>query len=52
MLFPSIFQGSSIYSPSAAKNYGSVNVFEKQVENIPVKRLGTPEEVLTTMFKF
>ncbi|KAK2140252.1 hypothetical protein LSH36_1423g00055 [Paralvinella palmiformis] len=37
--------GSSIYSETAATNYGSNKVFESQIPNIPAKRLGTTEEV-------
>ena len=40
-----IWQGSSIYSDTAAKNYGSWDVFGLQVPRIPAKRLGTTEEV-------
>lgn len=37
--------GSSIYSPTAAANYGNVNVFELTRGEIPAKRLGTTQEV-------
>lgn len=37
--------GSNIYSPTAASNYGDLNIFELAREGIPMKRLGTPEEV-------
>ena len=43
----STLQGSSIYSETAAKNYGSWDVFGLQVLRIPAKRLGTTEEVCT-----
>ncbi len=41
----STLQGSSIYSDTAAKNYGAWDVFGLQVPRIPAKRLGTTEEV-------
>ncbi|XP_071518105.1 peroxisomal trans-2-enoyl-CoA reductase-like isoform X3 [Panulirus ornatus] len=37
--------GSSIYSPTAAANYGDRNIFGAVREAIPTKRLGTPQEV-------
>ncbi|KFM60567.1 Peroxisomal trans-2-enoyl-CoA reductase, partial [Stegodyphus mimosarum] len=36
--------GSSIYSETAAKNY-PVDVFSIVKENVPPRRLGTPEEI-------
>lgn len=41
-------QGSTIYSETAAAHYenaGIKGVFERQIPNIPAKRLGTTEEV-------
>ena len=41
-----ILQGSSIYSPTAAANYGAgAEIFKSQTPKIPAKRLGTVEEV-------
>lgn len=37
--------GSNIYSPTAASNYGDMNVFEAARGGVPMKRLGTTEEV-------
>lgn len=37
--------GSNIFSQTAASNYGDLNIFEGRIEGIPMKRLGTPEEV-------
>lgn len=37
--------GSSIYSETAAANYGSPDVFNRYIPKIPAKRLGTVEEV-------
>ncbi len=34
-----------IYSPTAAANYKSDDVFDMYVENIPARRVGYPEEV-------
>jgi hypothetical protein len=38
------FQGP-IYSPTAAANYNSFEVFEEAKKYIPARRCGTPEEV-------
>ncbi|KAG8189354.1 hypothetical protein JTE90_021857 [Oedothorax gibbosus] len=40
----SVAPGSSIYSETAASNY-PINVFEMVAENLPTRRLGTPEEI-------
>lgn len=37
--------GGNIYSPTAASNYGDMNVFEAARGGVPMKRLGTTEEV-------
>ncbi|KAK7092208.1 peroxisomal trans-2-enoyl-CoA reductase-like [Littorina saxatilis] len=37
--------GSSIFSETAAANYGSLDVFSKNLEMVPAKRFGTTEEV-------
>jgi len=45
-------QGSSIYSETAAANYenaGFKGAFERQIPDIPAKRLGTTEEVRCTV---
>ncbi|KAK7012930.1 hypothetical protein SK128_024377, partial [Halocaridina rubra] len=39
-----IAPGSSIYSPTAAKNYGDRNVFEGAIPGLPTQRLGTTRE--------
>ncbi|XP_059156751.1 peroxisomal trans-2-enoyl-CoA reductase-like [Physella acuta] len=41
----SVAPGSSIYSETAAANYGNFNIFEKTKSTIPMHRLGTVEEV-------
>ncbi len=41
-----ILQGV-IYSPTAAANYKSDDVFDMYVDNIPARRVGYPEEVST-----
>lgn len=43
----SVAPGSSIYSPTAARNYNEDNIFERARAGIPTKRLGTPQEVST-----
>ena len=40
-------KGSSIYSETAAANYGNPDVFELVRRDIPAQRLGTVEEVST-----
>ena len=45
LTLPCSIQGSSVYSETAAKNYGNWNVFEIQIPRIPAKRLCRPEEV-------
>ncbi|XP_041371964.1 peroxisomal trans-2-enoyl-CoA reductase-like [Gigantopelta aegis] len=37
--------GSSIYSETAADNYGDTDIFKRVLPNIPAKRLGLTEEV-------
>ena len=37
--------GSNIYSPTAASNYGDLKIFDHVREGVPMKRLGTPQEV-------
>lgn len=37
--------GSSIYSETAAANYGSLDIFNTTVDRVPFRRLGTTEEV-------
>ncbi|RUS70262.1 hypothetical protein EGW08_021976 [Elysia chlorotica] len=37
--------GSSIFSPTAAANYGNASIFDGAKVNIPMKRTGTVEEV-------
>ncbi|XP_076456320.1 peroxisomal trans-2-enoyl-CoA reductase-like [Babylonia areolata] len=37
--------GSSIYSETAAANYGSLDVFSKNLQGVPFRRFGTTEEV-------
>ncbi|KAK3597246.1 hypothetical protein CHS0354_005005 [Potamilus streckersoni] len=41
----SVAPGSSIYSETAAANYGDPNIFEATIPLVPAKRLGTVEEV-------
>ncbi|CAD5121788.1 DgyrCDS10264 [Dimorphilus gyrociliatus] len=41
----SVAPGSSIFSDTAAANYGSSEIFDNQIPRIPAKRLGTVEEV-------
>ncbi|CAG5115692.1 unnamed protein product [Candidula unifasciata] len=41
----SVAPGSSIYSDTAAANYGDLKVFEGIIPRIPMKRLGSVEEV-------
>ncbi|ESO85705.1 hypothetical protein LOTGIDRAFT_183947 [Lottia gigantea] len=41
----SVAPGSSIYSDSAAANYGDAKIFEKCLHTVPANRLGTTEEV-------
>lgn len=41
--------GSSIYSPTAAANYGDDSIFERGRAGIPAKRLGTPQEVASAV---
>ena len=43
------FQGSSIYSETAAANYGDSKIFDNALPKIPLKRLGTVEEVSMIM---
>ena len=38
-------QGSSIYSETAAANYGDPDIFEGIKTRIPAQRLGTVDEV-------
>lgn len=45
----SVAPGSSIYSETAAANYGSPDVFNSSIPKIPAKRLGTVEEVSATV---
>ncbi|XP_064106121.1 peroxisomal trans-2-enoyl-CoA reductase-like isoform X4 [Macrobrachium nipponense] len=40
-----IAPGSSIYSSTAAKNYGDASIFERTIPGLPTKRLGTTQEV-------
>lgn len=40
-----IAPGSSIYSPTAAGNYGETTIFERARPGVPAKRLGTTQEV-------
>ena len=40
-----LFQGSSIFSETAAANYGDKHIFDRTIPGIPAKRLGRPEEV-------
>ena len=37
--------GSSIYSPTAAANYGDPQLFQRTLPRIPARRLGRPEEI-------
>ncbi|XP_071103056.1 peroxisomal trans-2-enoyl-CoA reductase-like isoform X1 [Haliotis cracherodii] len=41
----SVAPGSSIYSETAAANYGDFNIFSRNIPSVPAKRLGTTEEV-------
>ncbi|XP_013063216.2 peroxisomal trans-2-enoyl-CoA reductase-like [Biomphalaria glabrata] len=41
----SVVPGSSIYSETAAANYGDSGIFEMAKPRVPMKRLGTTEEV-------
>ncbi|GFO08933.1 peroxisomal trans-2-enoyl-coa reductase-like [Plakobranchus ocellatus] len=41
----SVAPGSSIYSDTAAANYGDVNIFEENKKTVPYHRLGTVEEI-------
>ncbi|CAL4208450.1 unnamed protein product, partial [Meganyctiphanes norvegica] len=41
--------GSSIYSETAAKNYGNVDIFDAVKEHVPAKRLGTTMEVSSSV---
>ncbi|XP_021355805.1 peroxisomal trans-2-enoyl-CoA reductase-like [Mizuhopecten yessoensis] len=41
----SVAPGSFIYSETAAANYGDSKIFHHMLDVVPVKRLGTPEEV-------
>ncbi|XP_060557736.1 peroxisomal trans-2-enoyl-CoA reductase-like [Ruditapes philippinarum] len=41
----SVAPGSSIYSDTAAANYGSQDIFNMNIPGVPAKRLGTVEEV-------
>ncbi|GFO23524.1 peroxisomal trans-2-enoyl-coa reductase-like [Plakobranchus ocellatus] len=41
----SVAPGSSIYSETAAANYGDLNIFEENRKTVPYHRLGTVEEV-------
>eukprot|EP00914_Ancora_sagittata_P012920 GHVO01024993.1.p1 GENE.GHVO01024993.1~~GHVO01024993.1.p1 ORF type:complete len:294 (+),score=26.06 GHVO01024993.1:104-985(+) len=41
----SVAPGSTIYSDTAAQNYGSDTIFKAQIPRVPAKRLGTTEEV-------
>ncbi|XP_045134680.1 peroxisomal trans-2-enoyl-CoA reductase-like isoform X3 [Portunus trituberculatus] len=41
--------GSNIYSPTAASNYGDLKIFDHVREGVPMKRLGTPQEVASTV---
>ncbi|XP_053408508.1 peroxisomal trans-2-enoyl-CoA reductase-like [Mercenaria mercenaria] len=41
----SVAPGSSIYSETAAANYGSPEIFNRSIPGIPAKRLGTVEEI-------
>ncbi|BFZ06270.1 hypothetical protein BsWGS_09309 [Bradybaena similaris] len=41
----SIAPGSSIYSETAAANYGSPDIFNQAIPRIPMKRLGSVEEI-------
>ena len=45
LLYP---QGSSIYSDTAAANYGDIKIFDTIKESVPYHRLGTVEEVSIT----
>ncbi len=42
---PSAHAQGVIYSPTAAANYKSDDVFDMYLENIPARRVGYPEEV-------
>uniref|UniRef100_A0A914V6M6 Peroxisomal trans-2-enoyl-CoA reductase n=1 Tax=Plectus sambesii TaxID=2011161 RepID=A0A914V6M6_9BILA len=41
--------GSSIFSETAAANYGDPQLFQKAIPRIPAKRLGNPEEISATV---
>ncbi|RUS89240.1 hypothetical protein EGW08_002983 [Elysia chlorotica] len=41
----SVAPGSSIYSDTAAANYGNINIFDTIKETVPYHRLGTVEEI-------
>ncbi|XP_050406290.1 peroxisomal trans-2-enoyl-CoA reductase [Patella vulgata] len=41
----SVAPGSSIYSETAAANYGDSKIFEHRIPLVPAKRLGTTEEI-------
>ncbi|XP_012941042.1 peroxisomal trans-2-enoyl-CoA reductase [Aplysia californica] len=45
----SVAPGSSIYSETAAANYGSADIFEAVRLQVPAQRLGTVEEVSTVV---
>ena len=45
----SVAPGSSIYSDTAAANYGDARIFDSSIPKIPLKRLGTTEEISTTV---
>ncbi|XP_052090990.1 peroxisomal trans-2-enoyl-CoA reductase-like isoform X1 [Mytilus californianus] len=45
----SVAPGSSIYSETAAANYGDPKIFAYNIPKIPLKRLGTVEEISTSV---
>ncbi|XP_027216431.2 peroxisomal trans-2-enoyl-CoA reductase [Penaeus vannamei] len=45
----SVAPGSSIYSPTAARNYNEDNIFERARAGIPTKRLGTTQEIASAV---
>ncbi|XP_076091306.1 peroxisomal trans-2-enoyl-CoA reductase-like [Mytilus galloprovincialis] len=45
----SVAPGGSIYSETAAANYGDPKIFEYNIHKIPLKRLGTVEEISTSV---
>ena len=47
-----VLQGSSIYSETAAANYGDPDVFESIRTRVPAQRLGTVEEVCSFISSF